>query len=195
MLRQGGVIIYPTETFFGIGCRVLDAAAVDRIYAVKSRSTQLPLPVLGDSLEQLALVAALPDAVAVLLDRFWPGPLTLLVPAREEVPDAVTAGTGNIAVRISSHETARKLACAAGQPIVSSSANISRHSPVTQAADLSPELTSQVDGIVLSGRQPTGGLPSTIVEWHEGELVLRRRGAVSENALRAAGFRLRDEQR
>ena len=197
-LRLGGVILYPTETFFGIGCRADNAEAVLRVFHCKRRSLSMPLPVILGSVEQLALVAlpdpALADDMSALA-RFWPGPLTLLLPARPELPEALTGGSGKIAARISSHPAARALAEESGFPIVSSSANISGRKAVTAASDLDPELLRslmpETDGVLDEPPAPGGGQASTIVE-PQGNRNLRllREGALPLTDLRQAGFHI-----
>lgn len=192
-LRRGGVVIYPTETFFGVGCRVTDAVAVARVYQAKRRNVHLPLPVICGDRRQLARVAVVDAVLEPLLERFWPGPLTVLLPARSCVPGNVTAGTGNIAARLSPHAVARALALAVGEPLVSSSANISGRLAVTEPAALDPELLDRVDGVLADGEAPAGGLPSTLVRMTaEGRLHVLRVGAVEPASLAAAGFRCED---
>ena len=197
-LRLGGVILYPTETFFGIGCRADNAEAVLRVFHCKRRSLSMPLPVILGSFEQLALVAipapALADDMSALA-RFWPGPLTLLLPARPELPEALTGGSGKIAARISSHPAARALAEQSGFPIVSSSANISGRKAVTAAPELDPELLlslmPETDGVLDEPPAPGGGEASTIVEpLGSRNLRLLREGALPLADLRQAGFHI-----
>lgn len=190
ILRHGGVLIYPTETFFGIGCPVCDAVAVARVYAAKRRAAGLPLPVLGANREQLARVADFPAGVEDLARRFWPGPLTLLLPALPCVPASITAGTGRIAVRVSSHPVARALALAADSALAASSANISGRAAVTRAQALDAALTAAVDGVLDLEPAPGGGLPSTLARLDADGLHILRVGAVSPAALEAAGYRL-----
>lgn len=197
-LQLGGVLLYPTETFFGIGCRADDADAVLRVFRCKRRPLSMPLPVILGSPEQLALVACPAPSLADDMDgltRFWPGPLTLLLPARPDLPEVLTGGSGHIAARVSSHPTARALAAGCGFPIVSSSANISGRSAVTAAADLDPELLRslrpETDGVLDEPPTPGGGEPSTIVSPAGGrKLRLLREGALSLNRLREAGFHI-----
>ena len=197
-LRLGGVILYPTETFFGIGCRADNAEAVLRVFHCKRRSLSMPLPVILGCFEQLALVAipdpALADDMSALA-RFWPGPLTLLLPARPELPEALTGGSGKIAARISSHPAARALAEQSGFPIVSSSANISGRKAVTAASELDPELLlslmPETDGVLDEPPAPGGGEASTIVEpLGNRTLRLLREGALPLTDLRQAGFHI-----
>ena len=125
LMLDGHPVIFPTETFFALGSRALDADATARVYRAKHRSTVRPLPLILGNWEQLDMVAKVPDEFMPLLKRFWPGPLSVLFPARLRVPDILTGGTGRVAVRLSSHPVARALAEAVGEPITSSSANIS----------------------------------------------------------------------
>lgn len=200
-LTKGGLVVYPTETFFGIGCRADRADAVLRIFEAKRRKADMPLPVILGSAEQLGLVACPTPGIAADLDdlaAFWPGPFTLLLPARQGLPEALTGGTGRIALRVSSHPAARALAAACGFPIVSSSANISGRAPVTLASDLDPELLASLrpglDGVLAPpppSPAPGGGLASTIVEPLGGRrLLVRREGALPLASLAGAGFTL-----
>lgn len=195
-MKNGGLILYPTETFFGIGCRADDADAVRRVFLCKKRSLSMPLPVILGSQQQLELAAVqekCPAGDIAALSSFWPGPLTLLLPARKELPEILTGGTGKIAVRVSSHPSARALADACGFPIVSSSANISGRPAVTAAADLDPELLQfldpSTDGVLDEPPAPGGGEASTIVEpLGDHRLRLLREGALCLSRLEQAGF-------
>ena len=195
-MNLGGVLLYPTETFFGIGCRADNAEAVLRVFRYKQRSLSMPLPVILGSREQLDLVACPPQDMAddlEALTAFWPGPLTLLLPAKNGLHEALTGGTGNIAARISSHPVARSLALACGFPIVSSSANISGKKAVTSANELDPALLQalrpDLDGVLDEPPAPGGGEASTIVRpLGLRRLSLLREGALSRQLLEAAGF-------
>ena len=125
LMLDGHPVIFPTETFFALGSRALDADATARVFRAKHRSTVRPLPLILGEWNQLDLIAKTPDGILPLLERFWPGPLSVIFPARLRVPDILTGGTGRVAVRLSSHPVARALAQAVGEPITSSSANIS----------------------------------------------------------------------
>ena len=197
-LNEGGVILYPTETFFGIGCRADNSEAVLRVFLYKKRSLTMPLPVILGSLDQLHLVARPDEGMAddvSALTAFWPGPLTLLLPAESGLPEALTGGSGKIAARVSSHPVARALANACGFPIVSSSANISGRPAVTHVQDLDPELLQalrhDLDGVIDEPPVPGGGEASTIVEpLGSRRLRVLRKGALSLAELEAAGFSL-----
>ena len=192
-LKSGGLLLYPTETFFGIGCRVSDDDAIARVFQVKRRLFAMPLPVILADAGQLPLVAqvapALAEDVARLERAFWPGPLSLILPARMHISPLLTGGTGNLAVRVSPHPVPCELATLVGEPIVASSANISGHPAVTRAEALDAELVQAVGAVLDTGPEPTGGEPSTLVEpLGNGRLHVRRSGAVHNDRLRAAGF-------
>lgn len=192
-LKNGDLLLYPTETFFGIGCRVSDDGAIARVFQVKRRLFAMPLPVILADGKQLPLVAQVPPSLAQDVDRleraFWPGPLSLILPARMHISPLLTGGTGNIAVRVSPHPVPRELATLVGEPLVASSANISGHPAVTRAEALDSDLMQAVGAVLDAGPAPAGGAPSTLVEpLGNGRLRLRRAGAIGNDALRAAGF-------
>lgn len=195
-IQQGGVCIFPTETFFGVGGLACDAAAVARVYQAKARPVHRPLPVIVADRTQLERIAFVDTRLEPLMARFWPGPLAILLPARARVPMGITAGTGRIAVRISSHQVAHALALAVGEAIASSSANISGHTPVTRLADVDTVLLARVDGALDAcppdmphTPQPSGNVPSTLVEI-VGERTLRilRAGAITQDMLCETGY-------
>lgn len=198
-VRAGGLVVYPTETFFGVGCKACDFDAVARVYQAKRRDVHLPLPVIVAGEEHLRAVARSEPALEALIQSFWPGPLTVLLPALGHVPPLLTGGTGRIALRVSSHPVAHALSEAVGEALVSSSANISGRPAVTRVEQLDPELLQRVDGILAQGPVPAGGAPSTLVEWVQsssatgaikpvGCLRLLRLGAVSVQDLEHAGY-------
>lgn len=191
LMLDGHPVIFPTETFFALGSRALDADATARVFRAKHRSTVRPLPLILGEWNQLDLIAKTPDGILPLLERFWPGPLSVIFPARLRVPDILTGGTGRVAVRLSSHPVARALAQAVGEPITSSSANISGNPAVISTEQLDPELCAAVYGILDEPPAPAGGLPSTLVEYDEtGQLHILRDGAVSREEILAAGFKI-----
>lgn len=189
-IRSGGVLIFSTETFFGLGGRALDADATARIFRIKRRSNMRPLPLIAANIEQLDMVCRVPEGLLELLSTLWPGPLSVSLPARLRVPEILSCGTGKVAVRITPHPACRELARAVGEPLTASSANISGMLPVVMAADLDPELVKGVDGILDAPPQPCGGAPSTLIEPLEDPQRIRilRQGVISEAALESAGF-------
>ncbi|MDR2162070.1 MAG: threonylcarbamoyl-AMP synthase [Desulfovibrio sp.] len=192
-LRLGGLIIFPTETFYAVGCNALNPDAVGEVFSVKRRPLTLPLPLAVSRREQLALlVTDIPPAASLLMDRFWPGPLSLILPARDEVPDLLTAGVRRLAVRCSPHPAVIALCELSGLVLVASSANISGRRPVFAPETLDRDLLEGVAGVFVAGPPPAGDLPSTVadvLERREGPVVrILREGAVPASAIAEAGF-------
>jgi L-threonylcarbamoyladenylate synthase len=178
VLRAGELVAFPTETFYGLGVHALDAAAVGRIFQAKGRPAEKPLLVLVDTVSMVTLVARdVPARARRLMDRYWPGPLTLVLAAHPDLPVALTAGTGTIGIRLSSHPVARSLVTALGAPITAPSAN--RHgatSPRT-ADEVVAGLGDRVD-LVLDGGPTPGGPPSTLLDLTRTPPVVLRAGAL-----------------
>lgn len=177
VLRRGGIVAYPTETFYGLGALARDGAAVLRLAAAKGRPGGKPLPLVAADLAQVEEVAEVDATASRLGGAFWPGPLTLVLPARPGLPEAITAGTGTVGIRIPGSEVARALALAAGGALVSTSANRSGEPPPARVEDLSAALRGRLDGVLDAGPAP-GGLPSTVVALRGGAARLVREGAV-----------------
>lgn len=188
-LIRGNIIIFPTETFFGVGGRALYSPAVTAVYRAKRREHTLPLPVVIGNMAQLPLVVR--DVSPALLEiarQFWPGPLSVVCPAGPQVPALLTGGTGKLAVRVSSHPAVRDLCIACG-PLCASSANISGRPAASRIEDLEPDLVQRVDGVFNALPEPAGGLPSTLVELKdEKTLVILREGAVDPDCLQEKGW-------
>ena len=181
-LAAGGVVVFPTETSYGLGCKAMDRAAVARVVAAKGRPTGKPLPVLLPSIEALRR-RGLETPLVVLAEAFWPGPLTLVVPAFPGLPSAITAGMNMVGVRMSAHPVAKALVDALGEPLVATSANLSgQPAPNTPAACDAAGLVD-VDGMVEAGTLAGGA--STVVGLFASDLVIHREGPISEAALRA----------
>ena len=191
-LLAGRLLLYPTETLYGLGCDALNPDAAAGVFFVKRRSLGLPLPVVVNATAMVERVAYASRAARRLMDAFWPGPLTIVLPARQEVPDILTGRTRRVAVRFSPHPAVRALCQVMGGPIVASSANISGVPAVAKREELDPALIAGVAGLYASGPEPAGGLPSTVVDVHENcggnSIRILRRGAVRLEDLRLAGF-------
>jgi L-threonylcarbamoyladenylate synthase len=179
LLRSGELVAFPTDTVYGVGAVVWNAAAVGKLYAAKLRRADKAIPVLLADADDFALVAGvlLPAALR-LAGRFWPGPLTIVVPRAAGVPDEVTAGGASVAVRVPDHDLARALIRAAGAPLAATSANLSgRPSPVT-----AEEVVAQLGGripLVLDGGRCPGGLASTVVDLTGPTPVILRPGPLT----------------
>jgi len=183
LLRAGGIVAYPTETFYGLGARWDRREALARLASAKLRPAGKPLPLLCADRAQLAEVAGpLPPEAERLAARFWPGPLTLVLPAAAGVPGEITAGSDTVGVRIPGSALARALAAAAGGALVSTSANLSGRPPPRSAAELAPEILAAIDGVLDGGRVP-GGLPSTVVALGREGPVLVRAGVIPWDAV------------
>lgn len=177
VLRGGGLVAFPTETFYGLGAAALDPRAVRRVFALKGRPETKPLLVLVDSLQMAERIATLTPAARALAARHWPGALTLVVQARAGVPREVTAGTGTIGVRVSSHEVARGLVSALGAPVTAPSANPSGLEPPTTAAGVLAHFKDEIE-LVLDGGATPGGVPSTVLDATVEPPRILRQGAV-----------------
>lgn len=178
VLREGGLVAFPTETFYGLGANALDPAAVKRVFRAKGRPADMPLLVLVDSREMVSRVARETPALAGhLMVRYWPGPLTLVLPARADVPAALTGGTGTIGVRLSAHPVARALVAAARVPLTAPSANPHGEASPRTAEEVRAGLGLHVDLILDAGPTP-GGPPSTVLDVSRTPPRLVRAGAV-----------------
>ncbi len=184
VLRAGGLVAFPTETVYGLGANALDAAAVQKIFAAKGRPATNPVIVHVAGTEQLAsVVASWPAPTSQLIHAFWPGPLTLVLPKRPEVPDVVTAGGPTVAVRDPNHAVARALIRAAGVPLAAPSANRSTELSPTRAEHVAKSLSGRID-VILDGGPCPGGIESTVVDLTEGVRILRP-GLISAPMLEA----------
>ena len=197
-LLQGKIIIFPTETFYGLGCDAMNPDAVGAVFSIKKRSLAMPLPVVIGSREKLeSLVALVPPLAEELMDAFWPGPLSIVMPAKPEVPDLLTANVGRIAVRYSPHPAVLRLCQATDKVLVASSANMSGVPSVSRLEDIDPELLANTAGIHVFGPEPAGGLPSTVVDVLEGRdnryVRVLRPGGITIPDMEAAGFAVSDE--
>ncbi len=188
LLRKGGVIVYPTETFYGLGADPMSPEAVGRIYAIKRRKPDKPLPLIAASTADVRRwVAEFSETAEKLAAAFWPGPLTMLLPAGIHLPPGLHASTGRIAVRVSSHPVARGLSAAAGGLIISTSANLSDGPACRTAGEIPDELLAQTDGLIDAGVLP-GNLPSTIIDVSSRPLGMIREGQIPmERIERALG--------
>ena len=177
LIRSGKLVAFPTDTFYALGANALDGAAVEKLYVAKGRGGDKPVPVLLASAEDVILVASsFPDRARALAERYWPGPLTLVLPARPEVPSRVTGGTGTVGVRVPDHELARRLVSTSRAPVTGTSANLSGNRPCKEAAEVRSQLGKHIDS-VLEGKCGPHAEPSTVVDCAIGLRVLRE-GAI-----------------
>jgi L-threonylcarbamoyladenylate synthase len=185
ILRAGGLVALPTETVYGLGANALDRAAVERIFAAKSRPAWDPIIVHIASEAMLeGLVEEVPAAARRLMEHFWPGPLTLLLPRAPAVPDAVTAGRPLMGVRMPSHPVALELIRRAGVPVAAPSANRFGHISPTTAQHVLDDLDGRIDAILDAGPSPRG-VESTVLDPSTTPMVIYRPGAVTAEQIRA----------
>jgi L-threonylcarbamoyladenylate synthase len=164
ILRDGGLVAFPTESFYGLGANALDPRAVERVFSVKGRSESKPLLVLVDSVAMAErLVWELPAGALELMARHWPGALTLVLKAAAHVPDRLTAGTGTIGLRVPAHPVALALVKTAQLAVTAPSANPSGALPPTTALDVRRYFEDAVD-LILDGGATAGGAGSTIAD-------------------------------
>ena len=179
VLRDGGIAVIPTDTVYGLAGVVFEPAAVHRIYSVKRRQPEARVPVLLATAADLSmLVKRVPAIGWALIDAFWPGPLTLVLPAKRTAPYAITRGGGTVAVRVPGNRACLQLLQVLGQPLVGTSANLSGEPPAISAADAIHRLGAAVDAVLVDDT-PASGVASTIVEISEGVPVIHRIGAIS----------------
>ncbi|MGH9559314.1 MAG: L-threonylcarbamoyladenylate synthase [Bryobacteraceae bacterium] len=177
-IRKGGLVAFPTETVYGLGANALDAHAVAKIFELKGRPSTSPLIVHVASMEMARGIAAeWPRLAEDLAGRYWPGPLTMVVPKSAKIPDVVTAGLGTVGLRMPAHPIALKLIEAAGVPIAAPSANRFTHISPTTAQHVRDEFGDVVE--VLDGGPCQVGIESTVISLTGGKLILLRPGMIS----------------
>lgn len=185
ILRSGGLVAFPTETVYGLGANAFDPAAVAGIFRVKRRPPDNPLILHVADREMVYRLAGRVDGLAGrLMEVFWPGPLTLILPRRKEVPPAVSAGLETVAVRMPAHQVALDLIRAAGVPVAAPSANLSGRPSPTTAAHVWEDLGKEIDAILDAG--PAGiGVESTVLDLTVSVPVILRPGGVTREELAA----------
>ncbi len=186
VLRDGGVVAFPTETFYGLAASILSPTGIARVFTVKGRPETKPVLVLVDSMAMAESVAeTISPTARALMGRHWPGAVTLVLPARPWVPSALTAGTGTIGVRWPSHAVARGLVRALGGPLTAPSANPTGALPPRTADGVLAYFPEALD-LVLDGGTTPGGAPSTVVDVTVHPPRILRRGAVVVDAVTAS---------
>jgi L-threonylcarbamoyladenylate synthase len=185
ILRRGGLVAFPTETVYGLGAHALDPVAVAGIFIAKGRPTDDPLIVHMLAVEQLEAIAQPSELAMRLAARFWPGPLTLVVPKLPHVPPEVTAGLETVAVRVPAHPIARALLETCELPLAAPSANLFGRPSPTRAQHVLDDLSGRIDA-VLDGGQTDVGVESTIVDLSGTEPRLLRPGGLPVEDIEAA---------
>ncbi len=178
ILRRGGLVAFPTETYFGLAVDPFNVRAVERLFQVKHRPRNKPMLVLVETGEQINMLAAsIPDCYNILMEQFWPGPLTLVFPARSDLSRLVTGGLGTIGIRKSPHPTARALVHSFGGPVTATSANRSGGPPALSGRQVRRIFGNEVD-MVLEAELPPCREGSTLVGCEAGQVFCIREGRI-----------------
>lgn len=186
-LARGAIVVYPTETVYGLGADTASVEALRRVAALKGRDAGKPISVLVSSREMLLeVVARIPDPAEHLMAHFWPGALTLVLPAQPRVSALLTAGRGTIGVRISSHPLATALVTRLGRPVTTTSANPGGLEPATEIRQARRYFDSRVD-VYLDGGVTPGGPGSTVIDLSGDQAILVREGAVPVSEIESCG--------
>ena len=177
ILISGGLVAFPTDTVYGVGALAFDGKAIESIYVAKDRPIEKAIPILIADMEDMEKVGMdIPQTAYKLAARFWPGPLTCVIPKQPTLPEAVSA-TSTVGVRVPDHEVARALLRAAG-PMAVTSANISGAQSPSTAEEVYAQLNERIPLIIDGGTTP-GGVPSTVVDCSTSELKILREGPIS----------------
>ena len=185
-LKRGEVIVYPTETLYGLGADSLNLDAVEKVFQLKGRDPQTPIPVLVADREMLgALVEEIPALAKKLMASLWPGPLTLVLPARRDVPRPLVNSSGAVGVRISSQPIATSLVRALGHPLTATSANPSGKEPARTIVDAKRYFAAAID-VFIDGGRLTSKTGSTVVEIRNNAIRIIREGEIGKSELQRA---------
>lgn len=185
VLRQGGIVAFPTETYYGLAVDPDNEVSLQRLFQIKKRPAGKPLLLLIHDISLLdGLVTAIPDVYRPLIERYWPGPLTLIFPARPHLSAWLTGGTGTVGVRISPRPEALALTRFFGKAVTATSANLSDLPPARFASEVASSFGSAVD-YILDGGKTAGGRCSTVIGLRQGELCLLRPGAIDVQGVKA----------
>ena len=183
ILNNGGIVAFPTETFYGLGVKFDNEASLRKLYGLKKRTKEKPMPLIIGDRTLLSMIAVSVNEIAEsLMGKFWPGPLTLLLEAKKGLSPYLTADTGRIAVRIPGESAAFYLVREAGFPITATSANPSGMPPAEDADAVIRYFGAKID-MVIDGGRTAGGLPSTIADVTEKKIKIVREGAILRHLL------------
>lgn len=174
IILRGGLVVYPTETFYALGANALNKKAVEEIFRVKKRPLSKPIPIIiADKSWLKDLVIEVPEVAIHLIKKYWPGPLTIVFRASNKLPSNLTGGTGKIGIRVCSHPLAQRLVSLVKVPITATSANISGEPPPNSIESISLNGIDIIDGGPVLGR-----VPSTIIDVTSTPPVILRQGAI-----------------
>jgi L-threonylcarbamoyladenylate synthase len=183
MLKKGGIVAYPTETFYGLGVKFDLEDSLKKLYKIKKRPKEKAMPLIIGNKDLLPVVTSYVNSIAIILmKKFWPGPLTLIFPAKKNLSDYITAGTRKVAVRIPGESFALHFAKSTSFPITATSANPSGTVSARDAETVVRYFGDKID-LLIDGGITSGGLPSTIVDITENKINIIREGAIQKDLL------------
>jgi L-threonylcarbamoyladenylate synthase len=183
LVLQGGVIAYPTETFYGLGADATNEEALRRIFEIKERNFNNPISVIiGERNDVYSLISTSNFVAEKLMDIFWPGALTIVFKAAEKIPPLLTANTGKIGIRLSSHEIASRIAQELGRPLTTTSANISGKPECVTANDVLVQVGDKIDAVIDAGKT-AGKNASTIIDITCVPPIILREGTISKKTI------------
>jgi len=184
VISNGGIVVYPTDTVYGVGCDPFNENSVRRVIEAKQRA-EAPLPVLGSSIADLQRIAWFGEKACILASKFWPGPLTLVLEKKPVLPEVVTFGLSTIGVRIPDCRVALRLIELSGGLLIGTSANLSGKKSCTTALEAADQIGEKVD-LILDGGETTVRKESTIAKLDNDKIQVLRHGAISENDVTSA---------
>ncbi len=177
IIARGGLVVYPTDTVYGLGCDPLNIEAVTRVLNVKGEREK-PLPILASDINSVKKIGFVSERAGRIAARFWPGPLTIVVPKKPVLPNLVTCTLNSVGVRIPQHEVALRLISLSNGLLVGTSANKTGEKPPRTAQEAAEQLGKEVDLILDGGPAPLG-VPSTVVDLSQEKLKILREGSIS----------------
>ena len=176
IVKKGGLVVYPTETVYGLGCDPFNIKGVKRVFRVKGERRK-PLPILASSIDSVEKIAFLSQEAKKIAKWFWPGPLTLVVPRKPTLPDLVTCRLNSVGVRVPKHDVALQLISLSNDLLVGTSANKTGEKPPRTAHEATQQLGEEVD-VILDGGPATLGVPSTVVDLTSKKMRILREGPI-----------------
>ncbi|HZY60211.1 MAG TPA: L-threonylcarbamoyladenylate synthase [Candidatus Binataceae bacterium] len=185
-LREGEAIVFPTETFYGVAVDAMNPRALKRLFEIKERDPDKPVALIAADLEMVArVVSAIPPHAIRLAREFWPGPLTIVLPARAELSSTLTNREGGVGIRVSPHPIALELTRRLGSPLTATSANLAGEPPARTLAQAWAAFGTRI-AAYLDGGTLDAALPSTVIAFENGRIKVLRAGAIPEFQLRRA---------
>ena len=183
-IKQGSLVSFPTDTYFALGADGMNNRAVQHVFEVKGRNPGTPVPLLVSDLDMVTeLTRSFSKILADLASRFWPGALTIVVPALGHVPESVTARTGTVGLRIPDHTLARQLIRLSGTPITGTSCNLTGQPPASNASDVDQQFGEKID-FCIDSSCGSNTAPSTVISYANGKLSILRLGAISIESIK-----------